>query len=174
MANPPTYVTERFCCIHEFYRCLLNETLNSLKFHILQFGSGRNTKQIIDVFKERNVPFTLITFENNPHFYSVWKKIFQDENVELCQISNVKEIKERLSNIEHKFDLIFIDMDLDNILETREELLKLSQTLINPDGYIVFHDAERHNPEIFQSLAIHKQIDAEGTKIFLLKRDELK
>ena len=148
--------------------------LNTVKFHILQFGSGSNTKQIIDFYKESDVPFTLMTFENNPYFYSIWKKIFQDENVELHQISSMKEIKKHLSGIEHKFDLIFIDRNRGNILETREELLKLSQTLIKPNGYIVFHDAGRYNPEIFQNLTIHKQIDAEGTKIFLLKRDESK
>ena len=174
LVNPPTYTTERFCCIHEFYRCLLEEALNKPKFHILQFGSGRNTKQIIDFFKERDVPFTLMTFENNPYFYSVWKKIFQDENVELYQISSVKEINKQLSGIEHKFDLIFIDRNMGNILETGEELLKLSQTLIKPNSCIVFHDAGRYNPEIFQNLTIHKEIHAEGTKFFLLKRDESK
>lgn len=174
MVNPPTYTTERFCCIHEFYKSLLEEALNTFKFHILQFGSGRNTKQIIDFYKEKDVPFTLITFENNPYFYSVWKKIFHDENIKLYQISSVKEISEHLSSIERKFDLIFIDRNMGNLLEIREELLNLSQTLIKPNGYIILHDAERYNPEIFQNLTIHKEIDAEGTKIFLLKRDELK
>lgn len=173
MVNPPTYTTERFCCIHRFYECLLEEALNTLKFHILQFGAGHNTKQIIDFYKARDVPFTLITFENNPYFYSIWKKIFQDENVELYQISSVKEISEHLSGIEHKFDLIFIDK-MGSILETREELLKLSQSLIKSNGYIILHDAERYTSETFQNLIIHKEIDAEGTKIFLLKRDESK
>lgn len=125
------------------YRFFLEKVLNHLsnkKIRVLEFGGGRSTKHILS----KNNVIEYIIIESEEKWANKWKEIFPTCSVLFDRLlySTAKSLPKKY------FDLIFIDgnpfVEKIDAMEKRITCFKISTTLLKDDGYIIYHDADRH------------------------------
>ena len=156
------YLTENFYS----YRYFLQDALEMLPSNprIVEFGTGRSTKHVIDFFG--NKPFYLLTMENGEPYFTWWKELYgNNPNVRMLNPKSLKEILNIFltdADFGKPFDFCFIDMDLEGIAFTRTNILENMPKFMTDKGLILVHDAEYYSDDVLKTFPIIKEMQVDG------------
>jgi len=119
------------------------------KIHILEWGSGGSTLYFSNFLEKSNISFDWLSLEYNKNWYEeVLKRVNNNSNIKivLFDVGNnnlnqrnieMNEYVDYPKTLNKKFDFILVDG------RKRRRCLLEAQKLLNPNGMVFLHDAQR-------------------------------